>query len=361
VTRWRAALIVTIAVLASGCAGGDTQPPSSRLTGDVPLPVTAPYLLMSNATTGVAVWPSGSAWLLLSTSDGFAHVTNRTPIGVETDGGLTLTVTGAQYAVAVGAHDRLVRSPLLSAGADWRWSPDELPGAVSGARGAVAYSAAGLTAVLSASPATLVHNAGDHWPALATPAQAAGGHLDSVTWSGRLGWLTGHGPAGTTMAYRTTDSGAHWAPIDATRQGIVAALAPCQGTRSWLMPVIAADGTERILRTADAGQHWQAGAAEPTPSGAPAWGCLGEQVWLAAGGSDGDRIVTSNDEGGHWNDRGQAPPGLSDLTPTGAGVGYAASDDGGPQLWRVTGAGSRFTRIPLPPWVANLGSGAGAN
>jgi hypothetical protein len=163
------------------------------------------------------------------------------------------------------------------------------------------------------------------------------------------------------MAYRTIDSGAHWTPIDATRQGIVAALAPCQGTRSWLMPVIAADGTERILRTADAGQHWQAGAAEPTPSGAPAWGCLGEQVWLAAGASDGDRIVTSNDEGGHWNDRGQAPPGLSDLTPTGAGVGYAASDDGGPQLWRVTGAGSRFTRIPLPPWVANLGSGAGAN
>lgn len=357
---WRAALAVTIALLASGCAGRDAQSPSPRSSGDVPLPVTAPYLVMSNATNGVAVWRSGSAWLLLSTSDGFAHVTNRTPIGVETDGGLTLTVSSQHYAVAVGAHDRLVRSPLLTAGAeDWRWSPDELPGAVSGARGALAYSAVGLTAVLSAAPVTLVRNAENRWPGLVTPAQPAGGRLDSVTWSGRLGWLTGHGPAGSAMAYRTTDSGAHWAPIDATRHGIIAALAPCAGTHSWLLPVVAADNTERILRTTDGGQHWQAGAAQPAPEGSAVWGCSGDEVWLAARGPDGDRIVTSNDEGEHWSDRGQAPRGLSDLTPTGGGVGYAASDDGSPQLWRVTGEGAQLTRIPLPPWVATLGRVAG--
>jgi hypothetical protein len=230
---------------------------------------------------------------------------------------------------------------------------------VSGARGAVASSAVGLTAVLSAPPVAVVRDAEDRWPALAGPPQPAGGRLDSVTWSGRLGWLTGHGSAGTAMAYRTTDSGAHWAPIDATRHGVVAALAPYEGARSWLLPVIAADNTERILRTADDGEHWQAGAAEPMPSGYAVWGCWGEQVWLAVGGPDGDRIVTSNDEGGHWSARGQPPPGLSDLTPTGDGAGYAASDDGSPKLWRVTGDGSRFTRIPLPPWVATLGSVAG--
>jgi hypothetical protein len=82
-------------------------------------------------------------------------------------------------------------------------------------------------------------------------------------------------------------------------------------------------------------------------------------VWLLAGGTDGDRIVTSNDEGGHWSDRGQAPSGLSDLTPTDDGVGYAASDDGSPKLWRVTRDASRFARIPLPPWVATLGRVAG--
>ena len=356
---WRTALSVTIVLLASGCAARDAKPSSARSTGDVPLPVTAPYLVMNNATTGVAVWRSGSAWLLLSTSDGFAHVTNRTPIGVETDGGLTLTVTGQQYAVAVGAHDKLVRSPLLTAGADWRWSPHELPGAVSRARGAVAYSTAGLTAVLS-KPVTLVRDAEDRWPALATPAQPAGEHRDSVTWSGRIGWLTGHGAAGATMAYQTTDSGAHWAPIAEMRQGVVAALAPCGGARSWLLPVIA----ETVPNAFSAPQTAGSTGSQARPSRRRTALQCGAVGAIRCGWPSAVRrgpLVTSNDAGGHWSDEGRAPPGLSDLTPTGEGVGYAASDDGTPRLWRVTGGGSRFTRIPLPEWVASLGSVAGGD
>ncbi|MDX6231703.1 MAG: hypothetical protein QOH68_662, partial [Nocardioidaceae bacterium] len=137
----RTATIVTISLLCltiSACSGTSLQATSAmgRPGAPAPLAATAPYLRMTSGDTGWAVWPSGSSWLILRTSDGWSHVTNATPIGVPTNGGLVLDATsGGSVAVAVGAYDRLLSSPLLTKGrATAAWRPAELPGAVTNAR-----------------------------------------------------------------------------------------------------------------------------------------------------------------------------------------------------------------------------------
>ena len=70
-----------------------------------------PYFAMSSSTSGLVIWPAGSDWLVLSTTDGFAHVANRTPAAVNTEGGLAAAVAGSAEVVGVGAVDRLVARP----------------------------------------------------------------------------------------------------------------------------------------------------------------------------------------------------------------------------------------------------------
>ena len=96
---------------------------------------------MTGPQAGVLVWPSGANWLLLSTTDGFRHVADRTPPAVDTGGGLAIAVDGARVAAAIGAVERLVRSPLVTANRSWRWQPGEIPGAVAAARHSVALGA----------------------------------------------------------------------------------------------------------------------------------------------------------------------------------------------------------------------------
>ncbi len=69
------------------------------------------------------------------------------------------------------------------------------------------------------------------------------------------------------------------------------------------------------------------------------------------------RIFSSDDAGATWLDAGAAPPGLTDLAPTGSGGGFAASSTGhGPKLWSVTAEGARIVPLELPAWVATIGS-----
>lgn len=359
----KSVLALVSAALLVGCAGPPATPRASTVgPGDAaPLPATAPYLTMTGPGTGWAVWPSGDAWLVLGTADGFAHIRNGTPVGVETNGGLVASPGSIRSAVAVLAHERLLRSPVLTAVAHQQWRPSELPGAVADSRAAVSTAPGHTSAITTASGGTLLEQVGSGWQVLARGDRLARNRalaLDSVTWaSSQIGWLTGHGRAGTPMAFRTSDGGRSWSPIAATAGRTVATLSPCGSRSAWLMPAIS-DNTLTVLRTTDEGAHWSAGAAVPLAAGEPAWGCHRAVTWVVSGT---DRILSSADGGRHWTGRGRAPADLTDLTPTGGGTGFAASSGKTPVLWRVSGDGAAFTRISLPGWVATIGAQTSAD
>jgi hypothetical protein len=349
---WVALALLALA-LTSGCAGsnaGDADQPTTASW----LPASAPYVEMSTARSGWAVWPSRDAWLVLRTDDGWRHVRNATPVGVPTAGGFVLAATPRTALVAVGAYDRLLTSPLLIETAG-RWRPDELPGAVSASRGAVGFTTHGATAVLRSGQ--VVAQAAGQWSTLTTSRRLSPRGaltLDSLTWLDRTaGILTGRAADAGPSAFLTLDGGRTWRPLPWSGES-VATVAPCGSGRSWLLPVLLSDHRTRFERTADGGRSWVALASLRTAASLPAWGCHGDTVWAVSGTS---HLVASNDGGRHWIDRGSAPAGLTDLDPLGGGAGIAVSRDGDQnRLWRVRGDGSHFSEIRLPGWVRRVGA-----
>ncbi len=318
---------------------------------------------MSDAATGLAVWPSERAWLLLGTTDGWQHVANRTPIAVPTGGGLVAAAFAGNLSVAIGTYERLTQSPLVtSTGDKGPWRPSELPGAIADSRAAVSV-AGRQTAILNRAGGMVVSYRAGRWTQLTTAARldpGGGLRLDGVTWrDGAFGWLTGHGRTNTSMAFQTTDGGHSWAPLPHAGQAVVAALAPCGRGRNWVVPLVGANGTIRLDRTTDGGTSWRTGGSVALGSGPPAWGCWQDEVWLA--GRD-DHVFVSEDAGVRWADAGRAPAGVTALSPTGGGAGFAASATGGKAaLWAVAGNGTRFTKLALPGWVATVGAQMGTS
>jgi hypothetical protein len=351
-------------LLAAACSGKRHPSVATRFATDAsaPLAATSPYLLMSDATTGLAVWPSEHAWLLLGTTDGWQHVANRTPIAVPTSGGLVADIFAGNVAVAIGAFERLTESPLVTSSSEkGPWRPSELPGAIADSRDAVSL-AGRRTAILNGAGGTVVSYSAGRWRQLTTASTLAPGgglRLDGVTSTdGALGWLTGHGRSGTPMAFQTVDRGHSWTPVPQAGQA-VAALAPCGQGRNWVLPLVAANGTVRLDRTTDGGTSWRTGASVALGSGPPAWGCSANEVWLAG---RADHVFVSNDAGASWVDAGRGPAGLTDLSPTGHGAGFAASETtGAATLWAVAGNGRRFTKLALPAWVATVGAQMGTS
>jgi hypothetical protein len=354
-----------VLLAASACSGHGSVGTASEgaPSSTSPLSARAPYLLMSSDRSGWAVWPSGESWVVLHTTDGWADVTNATPVAVPTGGGLILdaSVDGA-VAVAVEPYDRLVTSPLLTrTGATAAWSPEELPGAVSDSRDAVSTSASGTTVVLDKAGGTLVTGGNAGWAALTDSSKLApAGHLrlDGVTWADEaLGWLTGHGPSGSKVAFQTRDGGHTWTSVPEVPSSAVAALAPCGAGRTWLLPVVTTDGKIVVERTTDGGEMWTGGSAIAAPSGSPVWGCAGDEVWMAGSAAAKNHVFASSDGGATWSDRGRAPAGLTDLTPLGDGTGFATSDSSHhPLLWAVADNGAELSPRALPGWVATLGA-----
>lgn len=347
--RARAGAATAAALLLLAC--GSSRTGAAKSAAGAPLSRTEPYLVMTNATTGIAVWPSGSSWLLLSTSDGFSDVTNRTPQAVDTEGGLAVAATADRVVAVVGAYKRLVRSPVLTADRSWRWDAAELPGSVSGSHAAA--SAVPLTVVTSAHRGTLEERAANGWRRLTSATSlGAGLRLESVTWAdSRVGWLTGTAQHGASV-YVTRDGGTSWSPLSASGGRHVSALPPCGAGRSWALPVLRA-GSMSVLRTSDGGMHWTGATA--LAGATPVFGCSGRVEWTLVRRGGTDHLVASTDGGATWRDRGVTPSDVTNLSPTGADSGYATSGGPHPGLWRVTQAGARFTRIALPAWVASIG------
>jgi hypothetical protein len=254
-----------------------------------------------------------------------------------------------QAAVGIGAAERLVRSPMLVARARWRWQPDEVPGAIADSRTSVAASAGSVYVVLRGG--RVVAQTRHHWHTLTTSTRLAGGTgfvADSIVWHGRNGIVTGHGRAGSAMAYRTTDGGQRWSAVAGTSGRAVAALAPCGGPTGWSVPVVDDSGTLRMVD-----RRGRASASVHVGDGSVTLGCSGRTALVVDAGG---HLSASTDGGRHWSVRGAAPADLTALAPVGGGSGFATSGGEHPRLWRFTGQGQHFTAVALPPWVAQLGS-----
>ena len=207
------ACALTTAVVAlgtAGCSGTSSAHSASAIANAsrAPLPAAAPRLLMTDGTSGWAVWPSGALWVLLRTSDAWRDVTNGTPIAVPTGGGLVVGAADDEVGVAVEPFERLTQSPILTRSSSaTEWNPAELPGPVADARDAVAISGTALTAVLdTATGGALVRQSPTGWTTLTTASALGQGvrlRLDGIRWaSAGVGWLTGHGPAGAPSRFR---------------------------------------------------------------------------------------------------------------------------------------------------------------
>lgn len=344
----------------SACGAG----PSAPALAPSRLPATLPYLLMTSPSIGYATWPSGDQWVLLATRDGWRTINNATPVAVPTGGGLVVAAASGEIAAAIGPYHRLTVSPVLRRSVSSAvWQPAQLPDAVVDDRSAVALRAGRVTAVTAATGGTVVAADGGRWATLVTGRQLGGDglHLQTVSWAdARVGWVTGHGRAGSRVAFQTVDAGAHWSPLPVTGAATIVALAPCGAGLRWLLPVIG-DGDIRIWRTEDQGRNWTSGAALPLAAGAPAWGCAGTSVWMSAASKGRDYVFASADGGRSWNNQGAAPAGLESLTLAGGGNGYAISHAGSTDtLWAVSGDGATFTSRVVPGWVASIGAASGS-
>jgi hypothetical protein len=371
--RRRQAVVLASTLLALPACSPSASPQTSSISASdragrlasatgAPLPAASPWLRMQDSRSGVAVWPSGAAFLLIRTVDGWRHVTNITPIAVPTGGGLSMAMSSGERAVAALPFHQLVDSPLLrGASSGTSWSPGQLPGGVTLGRDSIGLGPRGFTAVLRGGGGTAVAKESHGWSVLTDASQLAPGahlHLDALRWGvGGRGWLTGHGAAGTPKAFTTGDSGRTWAAVGGVAADAVAALAPCGGGRAWTMPVVRAGGTISITASADGGATWAAGAPLTVPRGAPAWGCHNQDVWILGGAAGGDHVYSSANAGRTWTDRGVAPGNVTDLEPTGNHTGFATTTTaGGAVLWDVRGDGASFSPIVLPGWVANVGN-----
>lgn len=368
---WLARALVAVALSAlAGCSNSTDKPPAPDRTSPdrpAPLPATTPYVVMTGAGTGWAVWRSGEAWVLLRTTDAFAHVANATPVAVPTDGGLVGSFTARQAGVAVEASERLLHSPVLTssvlnspAAGSPAWLPQELPDAVADARGALTVGPGPVSAVTSPAGGTLVTRTAGGWRRRTDAHSLAPSgdlRLDSVLWSDRaVGWLTGHGSPGVRAVFVSRDAGSSWTPVPVTTASTVAALAPCGSGQRWLLPILDTNHHMTVFRTVDGGRSWAAGAPVTQPAGVPAWGCHDNTVWAEVRTRQGDRIATSPDGGRSWSDRGPAPADLTSLVPTGDGRGVATTGGSHGRIFAVSESGSRFTVRVLPSWVAQLGA-----
>jgi photosystem II stability/assembly factor-like uncharacterized protein len=358
-----AVLLAGVIVTVAGCASSAKS--ALPLAEPAAPGAASPWLLMVTGQSGYAVWRSGSSSILMHTDDNWKDAENLTPLAVPTGGGLSLALGPGKLAIGVAPVGRLTNSPLLtSSDGGHTWTPNELPGALSGSRHSVAFAGSILTAVVASNRGTLVEQTLTGWRTLTDAGlvrAAAGLEIDSIVWaSARVGWLTGRnarGASGSPVVFMTIDAGATWSPVNAA--AAAAALAPCGAGSSWQLPVVGADLTFRILRTNDRGQTWTVGVSQPVRSQSPTWACRGAESWLILRSGD---LAVSRDAGASWRAVGPAPASITDLAPDGSGHGLAAANNKSrAAMYSVTDGGPHFAEIGLPTWVAKLAPQQGSD
>lgn len=328
------------------------------------IPVAA--IVMSDPMSGIAVWPSGSRWLLLGTTDGWRTVTNRTPAAVPTDGGLVVAARGAQIAIGVLPFEHLTVSPVLfSRGSGRTWIPTQLPGALAAMPHALARASGSTIALLANGDVVSIRDGQSLWHQV-TSAESLDpdGHLVLTGLSvpdGSTVVVTASGPASGPVIFTSADDGATWSAIaivvaagsaNANSDATATALMLCLAGSIWVASVEVGDHLVVFTAPRLTGP-WVAGPPLSSPL-IPAVACSLHRVWVAVGSGDSDMLFTSS-PGGPWVTQGDLGMRIESLAPV-SDTSAMLAGSGPTRLASVDIAGGLVvTSVDLPPWVATVG------
>jgi hypothetical protein len=351
-----AGLLVSAVLVAAGCASGAaSNQPLGR----------PQQIVMTSPTDGYAVWPSGVRWIVISTSDGWRTVINRTPLAVPTDGGMVLAATSQSVVTGVLPFHLLTISPVLtSSNLGKAWTGSQLPGALIDSPHALARIGDTTYALLAKNAGLVAQRDGQQtWSIVAHPATIDTSALfkpNSISSpDGKTLVVAGTASTVARAAYASTDAGVTWAPLAlAASAGTVTADAPCATPDGWLVPVHTTAGL--VINRAPSAQAPFTATPVVVPASNPVLACGGGLVWIAVTEGDITKVVTVG-QTGNAHSLGQVTARITDLAPTSATQAIAATSD-------VTSIGSLTTQpslqlitTPLPPWVATVGGAAMRN
>ncbi len=353
---------VMLVALLSGCGSS----PNSAKPGDA----RASRVVMTSASNGYAVWPSGARWIVIGTTDGWRTVVNRTPMAVPTDGGLVVLARQAQLWVGVLAHQLLRVSPVLQAGGAARtWVPSQLPGALLPTSSSLARSAHALWAVLADGRVAQLPDGSQAWSVLGvvnTEMAHLGSPARGIDFAdGAHGLIWAADPAGHPVLWSTTNEGATWVHQQLADSAPGQVLAACHVDELWLVPV-AEPGRLVLYSSSSPHGPWTKGGALAAAS-PPVVACAPHSLWAAVPRDGGGEIYVTVDTTGSaaWVDRGALASQLTSLAPVSESEAWATSDDA-TAVFAVNlpsaGAGKIIvSRTVLPQWVTTVGGAAMSN
>jgi hypothetical protein len=316
------------------------------------------HIVMTTPTTGYAVWPSGVRWIVISTTDGWRSVTNRTPVAVPTDGGLVLAAGDGQVAVGVLPFQQLTVSPVLTSdGTTRQWAPTQLPSALAPAPTAIARSPGATWAVLVDGAVVTSLDHSSTWSESTSARRVDGSGSSSVTGVAfpalGTGFLTLTTTGSGSVLVTTDDGGRTWRDSGVHAVGLAAtAWTPCRIGRRWVAPVQVDDQLVVFVSDAATGP-WVAGPQLPH-TGRALVTCTPERV-LAAVPDGASDVLYSAPPGGAWSGQGSVDRHLNSLTAVSDIEAFAIDGDPSHVLDVALDGSARVVPLALPGWVATLG------
>lgn len=319
-----------------------------------------PQIVMTSPTTGFAAWPSGARWIVIGTTDGWQHVTNRTPLGVPTDGGLVVAADQSLLRVGVLPFRLLRSSPIL----------------LGSTTGTNTYASSQLGLALPDSPSALLV-AGSHTYAVAKNNPGAS-ELTSNGWrfrsaaprttkttryftaegvgspdDGKTLYLVGSNSAGPVVAFSSADNGGTWNPVllPGVPDNGATAVAPCASGTTTLLPVVKDGAVYAASR--DASGRWTV-TASPRTDSTPVVTCGGGSIW-AFRPQGSSSVLEQFTPTGAWVQRGTVAVAPIAATAASSDTLYAATSQRD-QLTRIRLTPSPVvTVIALPKWISTIG------
>jgi hypothetical protein len=355
----RRAIAMTALLLSAGLVAGCASGSASNQ------PLGRPkQIVMTSPMNGYAVWPSGVRFIVISTTDGWRTVTNRTPLAVPTDGGMVLAATPQSVVTGVLPYHLLKISPVLtSSNLGATWTGSQLPGALIDSPHALARLADTTYAVLAKSGHVVAQRDGQQtWATIADAATLVAPNPFTPTGvsspDGTSLVLTGSS-AGKAAAFASTDAGTTWIPVPlADSTGTSTADVPCPSSAGWLVPVHTSAGL--VIQRGPAVTGPFTTTPVVVPANNPVIGCGGGLVWVAVTEGDITKVLTIGPTGAAHS-LGQVTARITNLAPTGATQAVVATSDTAKIGTLITTPSLRLESTPLPTWVATVGGPAMRN
>ncbi|HEY6538611.1 MAG TPA: hypothetical protein VI138_06180 [Candidatus Dormibacteraeota bacterium] len=230
-----------------------------------------------SAQVGWAVVASRPYWQVIRTVDGGTHWQEVNPAGDASNGGVVLTVMGAEAAAVVILPYQYIRDSGFAVTTDGgsRWEAGVLPnGASTGPDPIFALSSKDIFAVLGNGSLVSTSNGGAAWSVVRLPALGSGSCLPTSVWftSASSGWVSGS-CTGMAALWHSADGGATWQPEvlpSSFSQAAKVTVAPPQatGTGAALTTVVASTSSGESLRVFENSTGaWRAAPSLALPKG----------------------------------------------------------------------------------------------